>query len=58
MRFSHYTQSFLFLVLLLSGVPAFAQQNRVFIEDHDSLTVYYPRFNRIDFVTKQMAPEE
>jgi hypothetical protein len=54
MRFSHYTQSFLFLVLLLSGVPAFAQQNRVFIEDHDSLTVYYPRFNRIDFVTKQM----
>ena len=54
MRFLHHTQSLLFLVFLLGGIPALAQRNRVFIEDHDSLTVYYPHFSRIDLVTKKM----
>ncbi len=56
----HFTLKALYLLLpvfLLNAIPAFSQQKRVFIEDHDSLTVYYPHFKRIDFVTKQM-PEK
>lgn len=44
----------LLLTFLLYGVSVAGQTSRVLVEDHDSLTVYYPRFNRIDFVTNQM----
>ena len=54
MRFLLNTQSLTLLAILLSGMTAMAQQKRVFIEDHDSLTVYYPHYNRIDFVTENM----
>ena len=54
MRFSQNILSVLLLAFLLSGIPAIAQQKRVTIENHDSLTVYYPHFSRIDFVTEQM----
>lgn len=51
----------LFRIILLEatlvsvhGFPAHGQDKRVLIEDHDSLTVYYPHFSRIDFVTEKM----
>lgn len=44
----------LLLGLALNLVPVAGQVTRVRVEDHDSLTVYYPKFNRIDFVTNQM----
>ena len=44
----------LLLALLADRVPCSGQVSRVRVEDHDSLTVYYPRFNKIDFVTEQM----
>ena len=37
--------------LLLAGNGAFAQKALVEIERHDSVTVYYPHFKRIDLVT-------
>lgn len=49
--------SLISLVLCLGLVPAAGQASRVLVEDHDSLTVYYPRFSRIDFVTQKMPPQ-
>lgn len=54
MRIKSIIFSSLLLTFLLNGVSATGQTTRVLVEDHDSLTVYYPRFNRIDFVTNQM----
>lgn len=44
----------LLLFTSLGSISSFAQQKRVLIESHDSLTVYYPKFSRIDFVTEKM----
>ena len=49
--------SLISLVLCLGLVPAAGQVSRVLVEDHDSLTVYYPRFSRIDFVTQKMPAQ-
>lgn len=54
MRIKSIIFSSLLLTFLLNGVSAAGQTTRVLVEDHDSLTVYYPRFIRIDFVTNQM----
>ena len=54
MRIKSIIFSSLLLTFLLYGVSVAGQTSRVLVEDHDSLTVYYPRFNRIDFVTNQM----
>lgn len=43
--------------LSLIGTRAAAQAVRVTVENHDSLTVYYPHFKRIDLVTEQMPPK-
>jgi len=45
------------LALLMSTGEASGQNSLVRVEDHDSLTVYYPQFSRIDFVT-EMMPEK
>ncbi len=42
------------LFLCFYGIPAAGQVKRVTVEDHDSLTVYYPHFDRIDLVTETM----
>ena len=42
------------LFLFFNGRPACGQVTRVTIEDHDSLTVYYPHFTRIDLITEKM----
>ena len=42
------------LVLVTCGIAAAGQTRRVTVEDHDSLTVYYPHFKRIDLVTETM----
>lgn len=42
------------LALPALWIPANGQIDRVQIESHDSLTVYYPHFSRIDFVTEKM----
>lgn len=42
---------------VLAGVSAHAQVSRVRVESHDSLTVYYPQFTRIDLVTEEMPPQ-
>lgn len=42
------------LGLSLHGLPASGQVSRVTVEDHDSLTVFYPHYSRIDLVTQQM----
>ena len=42
------------LFLCICGIPAAGQVNRVTVEKHDSLTVYYPHFSRIDLVTETM----
>ena len=42
------------LTLLFHWAPAVGQSRRVTVEDHDSLTVYYPHFSWIDLVTEQM----
>jgi len=42
------------LVLATGGIAAAGQTKRVTVEDHDSLTVYYPHFKKIDFVTETM----
>ena len=57
MRIKSIIFSSLLLTFLLYGVSVAGQTSRVLVEDHDSLTVYYPRFNRIDFLTNQM-PEK
>ena len=44
----------LFLSLVISSGKANGQNSLVRIENHDSLTVYYPQFSRIDFVTEKM----
>ena len=54
MRIKSIIFSSLLLTFLLYGVSVAGQTSRVLVEDYDSLTVYYPRFNRIDFVTNQM----
>lgn len=45
---------FLTLFLSLHWVPSRGQEKRVTVENHDSLTVYYPHFTWIDLVTEQM----
>mgnify|MGYP007056161181 FL=1 len=47
----------LLLALTMSTGKAPGQNSRVRVEDHDSLTVYYPQFSRIDLVTEKM-PEK
>ena len=42
------------LLCLIYGMSAEGQTLRVTVENHDSLTVYYPHFTRIDFVTGEM----
>ena len=42
------------LVLATCGMAAAGQTKRVTVEDHDSLTVYYPHFKKIDFITETM----
>ena len=42
------------VALASASIPAPGQTKRVTVEDHDSLTVYYPHFNRIDLVTETM----
>ena len=49
--------SLISLALCLVLFPAAGQVSRVLVEDHDSLTVYYPRFSRIDFVTRKMPAQ-
>lgn len=49
--------SSLLLALFLNWVPATGQVTKVLVEDHDSLTVYFPKFSKIDFVTEQMPPK-
>jgi len=43
-----------FLLLSILWIPAGGQNTRVTVEDHDSLTVYYPHFSKIDFITERM----
>ena len=46
---------FSIIVLFLSGgMPVRGQDRQVTVESHDSLTVYYPNFSRIDLVTETM----
>ena len=46
---------FSFLLCLFAGLTSASGQSKlVTVEDHDSLTVYYPHFKRIDFVTERM----
>ena len=40
--------------LLFLWAPADAQSKRVTVEEHDSLTVYYPHFTKMDLVTAKM----
>ena len=40
--------------LLFLWTSANGQSVRVSVENHDSLTVYYPHFTRIDFITEEM----
>ena len=50
----------LLLIALLGTIfyaPSFAQKELVLVENHDSITVYYPRFKRIDLVTEKMPPK-
>ena len=52
MRIIHF---FPFLLCLFAGLTSASGQSKlVTVEDHDSLTVYYPHFKRIDFVTERM----
>ena len=52
MRIIHF---FSFLLCLFAGLTSASGQSKlVTVEDHDSLTVYYPHFKRIDFVTERM----
>ena len=44
----------LFIFLTLCGFPAVGQSKRVTVEDHDSLTVYFPHFKKMDLVTEKM----
>lgn len=54
MRISRIILTLAFLALFVHTVPSYGQVSRVAVEDHDSLTVYYPRFTRIDFITRQI----
>lgn len=54
MRIKGFIWSTLFVALFLNGVPAAGQIAKVLVEDHDSLTVYYPKFSKMDLVTDQM----
>ena len=52
MRIIHF---FSFVLCLFVGLTSASGQSKlVIVEDHDSLTVYYPHFKRIDFVTERM----
>ena len=52
MRIIHF---FSFVLCLFAGLTSASGQSKlVTVEDHDSLTVYYPHFKRIDFVTERM----
>ena len=42
------------LAFAFSGIPAGGQSKRVTVENHDSLTVYYPHFKKMDLVTGTM----
>ena len=52
MRIIHF---FSFVLCLFAGLTSASGQSKlVTVEDHDSLTVYYPHFKRIDFVTERI----
>ena len=52
MRIRHF---FSIVLCLFAGLTSASGQSKlVTVEDHDSLTVYYPHFKRIDFVTERM----
>ena len=54
MRILQSPQLFLSLALIVCCVSAKGQSAKVSIENHDSLTVYYPHYTKIDLVTEQM----
>ena len=54
MRISFNNLIYFCLVLFFHGHPADGQVTRVTVESHDSLTVYYPHFTRIDLITERM----
>ncbi len=54
MLFIHINIIEVLLLLVFCGIPAAGQVKRITVEDHDSLTVYYPHFDRIDLVTETM----
>lgn len=45
------------LFFILPGLAATGQSKLVKVERHDSVTVYYPQFTRIDLVTGSMPPK-